>query len=234
MRAVITFHSIDDGSGPLSYAPQDFVMLLETLAARQIPVVDFDRLLASTTANGVALAFDDGMRSVYTAALPVLRDHRAPAHLFLSTGMLEGATPPPRRYEMMSWDMVAGLSAAGIAIEGHTHRHPDLRRLADDRIDAECAAADDRIEQHVGRRPRYFAYPFGWHDDRVAGRIGARYAAAFTTRLGFLSGRDVRTRLPRLDAHYLRGSLARWPLAAPSTRAYLVVRKLLRQVRGCE
>jgi len=234
VRAVITFHSIDDRAGPLSYAPADFAVLLATLASAGLPVVDLDTLLAPGTVRGVALTFDDGMRSMLDSALPILREHRAPAHLFLATGAIDGTASYASGYPMLTWAMVARLAAHGVAIEGHTHGHPDLRTLSDTEIDAECAGADLLIERHVGRSPRYFAYPFGACDRRVSARAGARYAGAFTTRLGFLRPRDARSELPRFDAHYLRGPVARRPLTAPSVRGYLLARKLLRRLRGSE
>ena len=232
LRAVLTFHSVDDGAGPLSYPPADFEALLATLRAAELPVVDLDTLLAVETTRGVALTFDDGMRSVFEVALPILRRHRAPAHLFLGTLAVEATAAGA--YAMLTWDQVARLADSGVAIESHTHSHRDLRPLADAEIDAECAKADALIEHHVGRRPRYFAYPFGCCDRRVAQRIGARYTAAFTNRMGFVSPRAARSRLPRLDAHYLRGTFARVPLTAPPLRAYLMCRKGLRKLRGSE
>jgi peptidoglycan/xylan/chitin deacetylase (PgdA/CDA1 family) len=232
LRAVLMFHSVDDGAGPLSYAPADFETLLATLGAADLPVVDLDTLLAAPTRRGVALTFDDGMRSVLEVALPILNWHRAPAHLFLGTRALEA--PSPGAYAMLTWDELARLAQSGVAIESHTHSHRDLRLLPDAEIDAECAQADALIERYVGRRPRYFAYPFGRCNARVEARIGIRYAAAFTTRMGFLSPRARLSRLPRLDAHYLRGALARVPLTAPPLRAYLMCRKALRLLKGSE
>ena len=234
LRAVLTFHSVDDGAGPLSYAPADLETLLATLCAAELPVVDLDTLLAAETTHGVALTFDDGMRSVFEVALPILRRHRAPAHLFLGTLAVENAATAAGAYAMLTWDQVARLADGGVAIESHTHSHRDLRALADAEIDAECARADALIERHVGRRPRYFAYPFGCCDRRVAQRIGTRYTAAFTNRMGFVSPRAPRSRLPRLDVHYLRGAFARVPLTAPPLRAYLMWRKGLRKLRGSE
>jgi peptidoglycan/xylan/chitin deacetylase (PgdA/CDA1 family) len=235
MRAVLTFHRIDDGPGPLSYRPQRFRALLETLADGDIPVVDLPTLLNPGTTRGLALTFDDGYRSVHDVALPMLRQHAFPAHLFLATGWLEGETPPqPRRAEGLTWDMVARLHESGVAIESHTRGHPDLRTLSDSAIDAECSSADESIERRVGRRPRYFAYPFGYHDRRVAARIGARYAAAFTTQMRMLSVDDAAPRLPRLDAHYLRSPLVVRDLAGPLARGYIVLCRLLRILRGSE
>lgn len=234
MRAVLTFHSLDDRAGALSYAPADFEILLATLAAANLPIIGLDALLAAQTTCGVALTFDDGMRSVFDVAFPILRRYRAPAHLFLRTGAVVGVATEASTYPMLNWDQINRLAEGGVVIESHTHSHRDLRSLSDSEIDAECAMADTLIERHVGQRPRYFAYPFGYCSHRVAERVGPRYVAAFTARLGFLSTRIGRSQLPRIDAHYFRGMFARMPLTAPQVRAYLMCRKLLRKIRGSE
>jgi peptidoglycan/xylan/chitin deacetylase (PgdA/CDA1 family) len=233
-RAVLTFHGVDDRAGALSYPPADFEALLATLAAANVPIVSLDALFATDTTSGVSLTFDDGMRSVFDVALPILRQHAAPAHLFLRTGAVGGVAAEASACPMLNWDQINLLAEGGVAIENHTHSHPDLRVLSDAEIDAECAMADTLIERHVGQQPRYFAYPFGYCNHRIAERVGTRYVAAFTARLGFLSTRAKRSQLPRIDAHYLRGMFARLPLTTPPARAYLMCRKVLRKIRGSE
>ncbi|HEX8010440.1 MAG TPA: polysaccharide deacetylase family protein [Casimicrobiaceae bacterium] len=230
-RAVITFHGIDEADGPLSFPSRLLDALLVALERAGLPIVDLDTLLDSAAGRGVAFTFDDGMRSVFAAAVPVLRDHGAPAHLFLATGSVAGTTG---RVAMLDWAEIEQLHRAGVRIESHTHRHRDCRTLSDAEIDDECATADALIERHVGRRPRYFAYPFGRHDRRVRARIGRRYAAAFTTALAPLASDSERSRLPRLDAHYLRSPLWYARLDAPATRGYLLLRRALRLARGSE
>ena len=235
MRAVLTFHRIDDNPGPLSYRPDRFRVLLETLADGDIPVVDLPSLLDPGTTRGLALTFDDGYRSLHDVALPMLREHEFPAHLFLTTGWLDGEMPQsPPRAERLTWDMVTRLHEGGVAIESHTHSHADLRTLSESAVDSECSASDEAIERHVGRRPRYFAYPFGYSDRRVIARVGARYDAAFTTEMRVLSADDIAPRLPRLDAHYLRSPIVVRDLAGPLARGYIGLRRLLRILRGSE
>src|SRR6185295_7569616 len=91
MRAILTFHSIDDSGSVVSYPPATFARLLEALAEARLPVCDLDTLLSPDTPRGVALTFDDGMRSLHEHALPVLREHRVPSHLFLATGAVGGS-----------------------------------------------------------------------------------------------------------------------------------------------
>lgn len=236
MRAVLTFHAVDDGSGVLSFAPRAFADLLGCLADAGIPVLPYAELLRSE--RGVTLTFDDGMRSVHDAALPVLREHRVPAHLFLTTASVgrdnrwatQPATAPT--FPMLDWDQVQACAAHGMLIESHTHSHPDLRSLSAPAMAEECAAADRLIEQRLGRRPRLFAYPYGQYDERVAAAVAPQYDACFTTRMAYLGRQPERSRVPRIDAYYLRSRWVRARLLAPLGCAYLTSRAWVRELRG--
>ncbi len=116
--------------------------------------------------------------------------------------------------------------------DAHTHGHPDLRGLDPARVDDECGRADEAIERRVGRRPRYFAYPYGRCDDASRRVAPARYAAAFTTRLAPLAHGDDRHRLPRIDAHFLRSRAIRARPDGGGARAWLALRGALRSLAG--
>src|SRR5437660_1059425 len=73
MRAVLTFHSIDDLPGPLSYSPAGFEALLDALAEAKLPVLGLDELLAREA--GAALPLDDGISTVLSNAIPRLDAH---------------------------------------------------------------------------------------------------------------------------------------------------------------
>jgi peptidoglycan/xylan/chitin deacetylase (PgdA/CDA1 family) len=235
MRAVLTFHHLGDDPGPLAFPARSFEALLRSLGACRLPVVDLDRLLAPGAGPGVAIAFDDGWRSVLTEALPVLRSTGTPAHLFLCTGMLAREGPervPMPAFPRLDWRDVEAVHRDGVRIESHTHAHPDLRGLTEARVAEECGRADTLIERCLGRRPRYFAYPYGRHDAGARRVAGSKYAAAFTTRLATLGDADDRSALPRLDAHYLRNPVLQRRLDGRAARGWLALRRFLRTMRG--
>ena len=236
MRAVLTFHAIDDSGSVLSFAPRRFAALIEGLAAAAIPVVSFHDLLDQPT--GVALTFDDGMASVHRHALPVLAAHGFPAHVFLTTAAVGRDNHWPSqpagapRFEMLRWAEIERCVAHGFTMEAHTATHPDLRRLSDTAIADECGRADDEIERRLGRRPRLFAYPYGRADARVQRVVAALYEACFSTRLAYLPRQPQRHDVPRLDAYFLRSPRLHSDLFAPSTRAYIALRAAVRAARG--
>lgn len=234
MRAVLTFHSIDDRSGPLSYSPEALDAMLEALAQVGLPVLSLDQLIEDEKAHGVALTFDDGMVSVFSAAMPILVRHRAPAHVFVISRQVGSAIrwPGTDSFKLMGWDQLEALHAAGIMIEGHTASHPNLCLLSDAEIEAEMEEADSTIEARLGRRPKYFAYPFGHYNDRARAVARKRYAGSFTTKLDYLNSELERDALPRLDAHYLRSPALVRALSGKRAHAYIALRRALRRLRG--
>jgi peptidoglycan/xylan/chitin deacetylase (PgdA/CDA1 family) len=238
MRAVLTFHSIDDLPGPLSYSPADLDGLLDALAEASIPVITLDALLGNQTTHGVALTFDDGISTVFSAAMPILAERQVPAHVFAITrqvgrnnrwpGQPASATP----FKLMDWDQLKTLHGSGFTIEAHTASHPDLRTLSDGQIEAEMEEADTAIENRLGRRPRYFAYPYGFHDSRVRAVAARRYAGCFTTKLDYVGASTELDSIPRLDAHYLRSPDFVRVLPGKRAHAYIALRRTLRRLRG--
>ncbi len=237
-RAVLTFHSIDDSASVLSFPVRAFAALVEHLLASDTPILSFDDL--RTAARGVTLTFDDGMATVARHALPVLRDAGAPAHLFLTTGRIgldnrwDSQPTGTAALDLMDWGGVEACAAGGMTIESHTATHPDLRVLPRERIIEECAAADDAIEQRLGRRPRLFAYPYGRFDARAREVAANRYTAAFTTQLAYFRGGPDAHCVPRIDTYYLRTPAVARQLFAPLGRGYIAARGLLRVIRGSQ
>ena len=238
MRAVLTFHSIDDLPGPLSYSPAGLERMLDALDESRLPVLDLDELLADPDANGVALTFDDGISTVFKTAMPILAERKLPAHVFVITNWVGGDNRWPGQpdqatpFNLMDWSQLEAIQNSGFRIEAHTASHPDLRKLTDAQIGAEMEEADSAIESRLGRRPRYFAYPYGYYDARVRAIASKRYRGSFTTKLDYLDPGSATDALPRLDTHYLRSPTFVRALAGGPAHAYIALRRALRGLRG--
>jgi len=210
MRAVITFHSIDNSNEILSYTPAAFESLICGLQSSGIPIVSLNTLLEYPDKPGVCLTFDDGMQSLYTYVLPLMKRYHFPAHLFLTTSTIAGnnnwLTQPKNsyNYSMLNWDQIDELFQAGLSIEAHTHTHPWLTKLSKDEIHQECETANHQIERHLGCSPQYFAYPYGDYNQKVIEIVKQMYKASFTTQLCYLQQANTFSQLPRLDSYYLK------------------------------
>jgi peptidoglycan/xylan/chitin deacetylase (PgdA/CDA1 family) len=240
MRAILTFHSVDNSGSVISYRPEHFAALIESLSSKKIPIYDLDTLLNNSQGPGVAITFDDGMRSIYQHALPVLKKHNAPAHLFLTTQPIENDTPWPAQpasipsFDMLTWKQLEALHQAGVFIDSHTHTHPDMRRLSVSEMQDDCDTADDLITRKLGRKPEYFAYPYGFHNAAAREFVSKRYKGTVTVELRHLSSQESHATLPRLDSYYLQSDWAIQNIDTLLMTLYLKARSRLRALKGSQ
>jgi len=240
VKAIVTFHSIDDSGSILSYPVHLFRELLYQLKKKQIPILDLGTLLKPNTESGVVLTFDDGMHSVYANALPILKEYQATAHVFVTTSAIGSDQLWPRSesdipgFEMMSWEELVCLRDAGISIGAHTVDHPDMRKLTAEQVVEQCVEADSIIEQKLGSPCDFFAYPFGYHNSLVRNYIRGRYKAAVTTELSYLRVDEDHAALPRLDSYYLQSISRLRHVDSVIMRKYLQCRSLLRDCKGSQ
>jgi peptidoglycan/xylan/chitin deacetylase (PgdA/CDA1 family) len=238
MRAILTYHSVDDSGSPISIDERAFARHVDFLASGRVRVLPLDELMAAAADDdAVALTFDDGYRNFTAAAWPRLRDAGLPATLFVVTGRTggdnrwDGRGAPAPAFELLGWDELVDVAAQGVTLGSHSRSHPRLPGLTDDALDAEVAGSADDLEARTGIRPTAFCYPYGRFDERVAAAVSGRYRCACTTELRPLAAADPPERLPRLDAYYLRapGRLEAW--GSSRFRRLLQTRALLRRVR---
>lgn len=239
MRAILTYHSIDDSGSPISVSPAAFRRQLEWLVAERVRVVPLSELShLPVGSHAVALTFDDGIANLATEAAPLLEAHGMTATIFVVTGRVgldnQWTTASRRRVPrlpLLGWDQLGRLSSRGWTIGSHSRHHHRLPACSDQQLEEELEGAAEDVAVALGVRPGWFAYPYGEVDTRVSARTAAVYEGACTTELRPLGNREIPARLPRIDACYLRSwGRARW--GGPRFRALLSVRRFLRAARA--
>lgn len=138
-------------------------------------------------ARAVLITFDDGYRSIYTDAYPVLRRFGYPAVLFLYTDFIaaQGAS--------LRFDEVREMLKHGFELGSHSKRHLNLaresvrksRRAFRQLAIRELHESAEFLREKFGGRPRTFAYPYGVYTPAVideARHLG--YETAFTINPG--------------------------------------------------
>jgi len=87
--------------------------------------------------------------------------------------------PPGTR--LATWEDVRALDAAGVDVGGHTVNHAVLANLPLAEARREVEGCRDAIAAHLGRPPRHFAYPNGYHTPGVRNLVRtAGFQAAVT------------------------------------------------------
>lgn len=184
---MLIYHQIGGGSGlQMEVSPEAFRKQLRWLAIN-VPVVDLDSAITDPGQEAVVLTFDDGYRSVYEQAFPILAEHGMPFTLYLTTEPIESGRSLRDHPggEPLEWGMVEEMTGSGLlTVASHTHTHPDLRWLDESSIRAELEASDVLIDERLGVTPEHFAYPWGYWSEVADGPVRERYrSAALGSRL---------------------------------------------------
>ncbi|WP_328870298.1 polysaccharide deacetylase family protein [Streptomyces sp. NBC_00287] len=175
---VLMYHAVssepNDATRTLSVTPEAFAEQMAVIADLGLTPVNTADLAASWRSGRplperpVLVTFDDGYEGVHRHALPLLAKHGFPATLFVSTGWLRGPYDTGGALDtMLDWDQVRELAAAGVEIGGHSHTHPQLDQLPDDRLRRELILCKEIVSDQLGTVPASFAYPYGYSSRRV-------------------------------------------------------------------
>ncbi len=240
MRAILTYHSIDESGSVISLSEAVFGRHAAWLASGAVRVTGVAELLTlDPEEEAVAITFDDGFANFAATAWPILQEHGISATVFVVADHVGGtntwcgeADPAIPELPLLDWDSLADLAEEGVELGSHTRRHPRLPGLEAERLEDEVAGSADAIERHTGVSPAGFAYPYGALDLASREAVEDRYVWACTTELMWLP-EDVRPHLlPRLDSYYYREAslIERW--GSNAFRRHLQLRANARRLRG--
>ena len=239
MKAILTYHSLDDSGSAISVPPEVFRRQMTWLASGPVRVLPLEKLLAvDAGVQAVALTFDDAFENFATVAAPVLARFDLPATLFVVAdhvgkdnawgGKARAGIPT---LPLLDWDALGRLAEGGIDLGNHTRTHPNLARLPVDAVREELHSSHEAIAVRTGVKCRSVAYPYGRDTPTAVSLAGALYPMGVTTELRPLSVAEDALRLPRLDMYYFR---AQERLEAWGTRRFdrrLWLRRQARRLR---
>jgi peptidoglycan/xylan/chitin deacetylase (PgdA/CDA1 family) len=212
---ILTFHDIADRSSVISFSPQIFrrgVTQLHENGYRTLSLIDVANCLRKNEAfpaRSIVITFDDGYRSVYEEAFPVLRRYGMSATVFLTVGKTDAANlgeslPSLEGRSMLSWPSIREMQSYGIVFGAHTMTHRDLTHLPLNEVEEEILASKKIVENALGISVSTFAYPYGRYNDLVREVVKENFTCACSDRLGLTKmGSDLYT-LERVDSYYLR------------------------------
>jgi len=204
---------------------------MKFLAERNMAVsmTDLHHYLKGKSAlrNGsVLVTIDDGFRSTYSEALPILEEFEIPAVTFITPGLLGTCDLSTDPEPYLTWDEISKLADSGITIGSHAWSHRSLGNLPSEEVRAEAILSREALEDHLHRPIDTFAYPFGTKADfnRTTADIlnDNGYNYAFTSQHGVIRADQDPYELPRIKVEggeglwlfrlLTRGGLDAWRL----------------------
>lgn len=178
---LLIYHQIGGGSKlEMEVDPEAFHRQLDLLASRY-EVVPLTTALDSRADDTVVLTFDDGYRSLYEIAYPLMAERGMSFTLYLTTEPVETGRPlrDHSGSDALTWEMIREMADSGyLTVGAHTHTHPDIRLIDRSTLCYELEQSDSLIEQRLGIVPHHFAYPWGYWSPETDAVIRGRYRSA--------------------------------------------------------
>lgn len=178
--------------------PQMFEQQMQELKNKGITVIGMQDFLAwkrgekNIPPRAAIVTFDDGWKSQYDVAWPIMKKFGYPFTLFIYTEGVRGGHFGGG--EAITWEQLAEMRDAGVDIQAHSETHADLRKAYDkiakkklgppeyeQWLHNEIARCKETLEQRLGIRVNCFAVPYGFYNQHIKEvAMQAGYEALFT------------------------------------------------------
>lgn len=150
-------------------------------------LLDFLYYRQALPKRSVVISIDDGYRSVYNIAYPILKKYGYGATLFIYTDYVGAST------HAITWDQLRRMKADGFEIGSHTLSHADLTKKEKDenfktylkRVETELHLSKKIIDTKLRQDTIFLAFPYGRYNKQVLNiskRFG--YKAAVSVKRG--------------------------------------------------
>lgn len=140
----------------------------------------------------VVLTIDDNYKSFYENGLAIFKEFNYPFTLFVYVGATH------RGYgDFTTWEELREIARYG-ELEFHSFNHPYMTQLNNEALRKDFQEGIALFEKHLGKKPRYFTYPYGEYDERVrdiAASFG--FEAIINQNMGAVSHRSNLLNLDR-------------------------------------
>ncbi len=168
---VLIYHHFGDDRYPTTDVPLDnFRRQMAYLRDHNYRVIPLAQLIGALAEgrqlpdHSVVITIDDGYRSIYDRAWPILKSFGFPFTVFL---YIEGLEKGYSNY--LTWDQVKEMQAAGVDFQNHSYFHAHLANPPpglDDReyrqwLRADLIRSGGILRERLGVSPTSFAVPYG-------------------------------------------------------------------------
>lgn len=172
---ILCYHRFGEGHEKMAVSEKKFREQMQYLKDNNFHVIamqdisEFVESMGSLPKKSVIITIDDGYRSTYDIAFPILKEFDFPATVFLYTDFM-GAR------DALSWSQNKEMLKSGlIDLQPHSKSHPNmsLRKINESdkdywkRIKAEIDNPSKKIQRYLKNELHTFAYPYGDTNDRI-------------------------------------------------------------------
>jgi len=191
---VLSYHNFStNGSNQVTVSQAMFDQQMRLLKDKEYRVISMDQFFdflefkSALPPKSVVITIDDGWRSAYEIAFPILKKYEYPATLFIYADMITDTS------KTLSWGLLQEMVDHGMDVQCHTKSHRNLTLPGKKEsfknyfanLEKELSACKHLIKRKLNREVKYLAYPYGDTNSLVielAKKLG--YRGAFTSKRG--------------------------------------------------
>ena len=190
---ILCYHRFGKNKSKMVITPEDFdaqMTYLKKNGYRVIPLAGIHAFLrgeAPLPQRAVVITVDDGYRSSYDLAYPILKKYNFPATLFVYSDFIGSK-------DALGWNEIKSMIGSGlIDIQPHSKAHASMvKRLPNEsteayrkRVEDEIRIPGQQIKKILGLPLHTFAYPFGDTDEFLISQLkNGGYNAGVTVQAG--------------------------------------------------
>ncbi len=171
---VLLYHKFGDRRTPSTNVPlSNFIAQMTYLKTHNYQVISLKRLACLLSSHQplppktVVITVDDGYKTVFTKAFPILRRFGYPFTVFIPTEAIEKHYP-----DYINWDEIYQMKQAGVDFQDHTYAHHKLglkplsmtEREYREWIQADLKKSRCIFEKRLGYCPTMLAFPYGYYN----------------------------------------------------------------------
>jgi peptidoglycan/xylan/chitin deacetylase (PgdA/CDA1 family) len=167
---VLTYHKFSETlSDQMTVTASAFETQMRFLRDNGFHVIPLDNLFdfmafkRQIPQKAVVITIDDGWRSVYDIAFPILRKYGYPATLFVYTDLITG------NQKTLDWKQLREMARGGIDMQCHSKTHRSFAGMGPsesfrdyfEALKTELLESAAVIREKTGADVKYVAYPYG-------------------------------------------------------------------------
>jgi len=207
---VLMYHRFEENKYPSTNIKiADFIAHINLIRKNQFKFVNPDNfendLLNKKNEKKILLTIDDGFKSFYDRAWPILKREKIPFILFVNTREV-GANG------YMDWDQIKEVSRENFThIGNHSYTHEYLVDKENQEIINDINQASSDFKNNLGYNSTFFSYPFGEYSNNfktIVKNLGFKYA--FGQHSGVVDETKNFYELPRFPINETYGELKRF------------------------
>lgn len=223
---VLQYHHVSTTTPPVtSISTADLRVHLQYLQDEGFSVLRLEDVVTALQQGkalpdrSAVLTFDDGYRSVYEEAFPLLQEFGFPFTVFVTAGLV---TSNGKLYA--SWEQLRKMGQHGATLANHTVTHPYLVNRAEGQsevdwlawVRSEIEVAEAQILAETGQSHKLLAYPYGEYDNAIQALVRELGYVGIGQHSGPINGSSDFTALPRFPFSGIYASMNTFPTKVQS------------------